>query len=171
MRKRWHTNVFPSLALRVNLPATVRTAHGVCLLRQTCRILQRIGGLAMPRRVLIVDDSMLMRRLVKETLVADGWEVVGEAANGDEAVERYQQLRPDAVTLDIVMPGTNGLQALKAILRIDPKARVVVVSALNQTKLISEAIRAGAEDFIAKPFMPEQLQDTLRSCLEEPVHA
>jgi two-component system, chemotaxis family, chemotaxis protein CheY len=120
----------------------------------------------MLRRLLIVDDSMLMRRLVRETVVADGWEVVGEAANGDEAVEKYRQLWPDAVTLDIVMPGTNGLQALKTILHIDPEAKIVVVSALNQTKLISEAIRAGAEDFIAKPFMPEQLQATLRSCVE-----
>jgi two-component system, chemotaxis family, chemotaxis protein CheY len=124
----------------------------------------------MPRRVLIVDDSTLMRRLVKETLVADGWEVVGEAADGQEAIERYQQLRPDAVTLDIVMPGTDGVAAMGAILEFDPQAKVVVVSALNQTKLISEAIRAGAEDFIAKPFMPEQLQDTLRTCMETPVH-
>jgi two-component system, chemotaxis family, chemotaxis protein CheY len=121
----------------------------------------------MSRRVLIVDDSMLMRRLVKETLVADGWEVVGEAANGEEAVEKYEQLRPDAVTLDIIMRGKNGLHALQAIRRINPAAKIVVVSALNQTKLISEAIRAGAEDFIAKPFMPEQLQDTLRTCVEK----
>ncbi len=125
----------------------------------------------MTRRVLIVDDSMLMRRLVKETLVADGWDVVGEAADGDEAVEKYRQLRPDAMTLDIVMPGTNGLQALRTILHIDPKAKILVVSALNQTKLISEAIRAGAEDFIAKPFMPEQLQDTLRCCVEDSARA
>ncbi len=125
----------------------------------------------MTRRAMIVDDSMLMRRLVKDTLVADGWDVVGEAANGEEAVEKYQQLWPDAVTLDIIMPGANGIQALRAILRLDPTAKIVVVSALNHTKLISEAIRAGAEDFIAKPFMPEQLQNTLRSCVEEPDQA
>jgi len=123
------------------------------------------------RRVLIADDSMLMRRLVRETLASDGWEVVGEAANSTEVVEKYQQLRPDAVTLDIIMPGITGMMALQAILRIDPEAKVVVVSALNQTKLISEAIRAGAQDFIAKPFMPEQLQDTLRGCVEEPTYA
>jgi two-component system, chemotaxis family, chemotaxis protein CheY len=123
----------------------------------------------MSRRVLIVDDSMLMRRLVKDTLVADGWEVVGEAANSDEAVEKYQRLQPDAVTLDIIMPGRNGVHALQAIRRISPTAKIVVVSALNQTKLISEAIRAGAEDFIAKPFLPEQLQDTLRMCVEKSV--
>ena len=118
------------------------------------------------RRVLIVDDSMLIRRMVKDTLVSDGWEVVGEASNGQEAVEKYQQLRPDAVTLDIIMPDTDGMEALQTILRIDPKAKVVVVSALNQTKLISRAIRSGAQDFIAKPFLPEQLQQTLRVCME-----
>jgi two-component system, chemotaxis family, chemotaxis protein CheY len=118
------------------------------------------------QRVLIVDDSLLMRRMVKDTLVSDGWEVVGEASNGHEAVEKYQQLRPDAVTLDIVMPDTDGMEALQTILRIDPEAKVVVVSALNQTKLISEAIRSGAQDFIAKPFLPEQLQQTLRMCLK-----
>ncbi len=120
----------------------------------------------MPRRVLIADDSILMRRMVKTTLESDGWEVAAEASNGAEAVEQYQRCRPDAVTLDIIMPESDGLSALRSILQIDPAAKVVVVSALNQTKLISQAIRAGAQDFIAKPFMPEQLQDTLRTCME-----
>jgi len=118
------------------------------------------------RRVLIVDDSMLIRRMVKDTLQSDGWDVVGEASNGNDAVDLYQQLRPDMVTLDIIMPGSDGIEALRAILRINPKAKVVVVSALNQTKLISEAIRSGAQDFIAKPFLPEQLQQTVRLCAE-----
>ena len=120
----------------------------------------------MSRRVLIVDDSILMRRMVKDTLVSDGWEVVGEACNGREAVEMYEKFRPDAVTLDIIMPGSDGMKALQMILHIDPEAKVVVVSVLNQTKLISEAIRSGAQDFIAKPFLPEQLQHTLRACVE-----
>ncbi|MCE5267107.1 MAG: response regulator [Planctomycetaceae bacterium] len=122
----------------------------------------------MGRRVLIVDDSALMRRLMRETLVADGWDVVGEAADGHEAAEKYNELWPDAVTMDMIMPGTDGVQALREILEINPNARVVVVSSLNQTKLISEAVRAGAEDFLAKPFMPEQLQETLRACVETP---
>jgi len=121
----------------------------------------------MQRRVLIVDDSMLMRRLVKEALVSDGWEVVGEAANGMEAVERYQQTWPDAVTLDITMPGCNGLKAVRTILDIDPKAKIVVVSALNQTKLTAALIRAGAQAFVVKPLLPEQLQDALRASVEE----
>ncbi len=123
----------------------------------------------MSKRVLVTDDSMLMRKMVSETLSDDGWDVVAEAANGQEAVEKYEEFRPDAVTLDIVMPGTDGMYALQHILEIDPAAKIVVVSALNQTKLISEAIRNGAQDFIAKPFLPEQLQQTLRSCLEETV--
>lgn len=116
-------------------------------------------------KVLIVDDSVLMRRMIGETLAAAGWEVVGEAGDGREAVEKYRELQPDAVTMDIVMPETNGIQALEEILEIDPQARVVVVSALNQTRMISEAIRKGAHDFIAKPFLPEQLQNTLAHCL------
>jgi two-component system, chemotaxis family, chemotaxis protein CheY len=121
----------------------------------------------MSRRVLVVDDSMLIRRMVGETLMSDGWELAGEAGNGHEAVEQYQKLRPDAVTLDIIMPNSNGLRALREILEVDPQAKVVVVSALNQTKLISDAIRHGAYDFIAKPFMPEQLQQTMRALLED----
>lgn len=123
----------------------------------------------MSQQVLIVDDSMLMRRMVSDILSDDGWEVVAEAADGQEAIEKYEQFMPDAVTLDIVMPGTDGIYALEHILRSDPDAKVVVVSALNQTKLIPEAIRKGAQDFIAKPFLPEQLQKTMRSCLKEPV--
>lgn len=118
----------------------------------------------MTKKVLIVDDSMLMRRMIAEALSADGWEVVGEAENGQEAVEQYRELLPDVVTLDIVMPHTDGIYALEHILDEYPDAKIVVISALNQTKLISEAIRKGAQDFIAKPFLPEQLQQTVNSC-------
>ncbi|HTN75881.1 MAG TPA: response regulator [Pirellulaceae bacterium] len=119
----------------------------------------------MNKRVLICDDSILMRKMVADTLVADGWTVAGEASNGQQAVEQYQSLQPDAVTMDIVMPETDGLYALPRIIDLNPDAKVVVVSALAQTKMISEAIRAGAQDFIVKPFMPEQLQQTLARCL------
>ncbi len=100
----------------------------------------------MQRRVLIVDDSALMRRLVGDALAGDGWEIVGEAANGTKAIEKYRQLWPDAVTLDISMPDCNGLQAVRAILKIDPEAKIVIVSALNQNKLTAELVRAGRED-------------------------
>ena len=118
----------------------------------------------MPGRVLIVDDSILMRRMIADTLIDDGWEVAGEASDGEEAIQQYRQVRPDAVTMDIVMPGTDGLYALEEIIRSDRAAKIIVVSALNQTKLISEAIRKGAQDFLAKPFLPEQLQATLVGC-------
>ena len=119
----------------------------------------------MTKRVLVCDDSVLMPMMVSETLIEDGWEVVGEAADGQQAFDVYRNCRPDAVTMDIVMPGTDGLYALAKIREFDPQAKIVVVSALNQTKLISEAIRKGAQDFIAKPFLPEQLQETVQSCL------
>ncbi|MCH8044561.1 MAG: response regulator [Planctomycetes bacterium] len=121
----------------------------------------------MAKRLMICDDSMLMRKMVAEALIDDGWEVVAEASDGAEAFDLYQQHRPDAVTMDIVMPGTDGIVALVNIMQFDPQAKVVVVSALNQTKLISDAIRKGAQDFIAKPFLPETLQTTLAGCVQE----
>ena len=121
----------------------------------------------MAKRLMICDDSMLMRKMVAEALIDDGWQVVAEASDGAEAFELYRQHRPDAVTMDIVMPGTDGIVALVNIMAFDANAKVVVVSALNQTKLISDAIRKGAQDFIAKPFLPEQLQETLAGCVRE----
>jgi two-component system chemotaxis response regulator CheY len=118
----------------------------------------------MAKRVLVCDDSVLMRKMVIECLTEDGWTVAGEAANGRDAIEKYKALRPDAVTMDIVMPDSDGLEGLVGIRQIDPQAKVVMVSAINQTRLISEAIRKGAYDFIAKPFLPEQLQQTLANC-------
>jgi two-component system, chemotaxis family, chemotaxis protein CheY len=120
----------------------------------------------MTKRAIIADDSMLMRRMIGDSLRACGWEIVGEAANGQQAIDQYRQSRPDVVTMDIVMPGTDGLCALQEILRFDPSAKVVIVSALNQTKLISDAIRKGAHDFLVKPFLPEQIQETVNRCLE-----
>ncbi len=121
----------------------------------------------MAKRVLIVDDSMLMRKMLGDILKADGWQVVGEASSGQEAVAKYAEFRPDLVTLDIVMPDTDGIYALQNILRLDSQAKVVVISALNQTKLVSEAIRKGALDFIVKPFLPEQLQAAMRLYVDE----
>ena len=125
----------------------------------------------MPKNVLVVDDSMLMRRMIASSLADAGWNVVGEAVDGEEAVQRYVETRPDVVTMDIVMPGTDGIYALTKILQLDPDAKVVVVSALNQTRLISEAIRKGAQDFLGKPFLPEQLQETVERAVGETVGA
>ncbi|HBO44558.1 MAG TPA: hypothetical protein DD670_11610 [Planctomycetaceae bacterium] len=118
------------------------------------------------KTVLIVDDSLMMRQLIGQTLADDGWLVVGEACDGDEGVELYDRLRPDVVTMDLVMPGTNGLEALIRIKDRDADAKVVVVSAVNQTRLISDAIRQGACDFLAKPFRAEELCETMRIVAE-----
>jgi two-component system, chemotaxis family, chemotaxis protein CheY len=118
----------------------------------------------MAKKILIADDSILMRQMIRDTVENVGWHVIAEAADGFEAVEMYNEHQPDLVTMDIVMPGSDGIEALEKILAIDPDAKIVVVSALNQTKVISEAIRKGARDFIAKPFMPEQLIETVEQC-------
>lgn len=113
-------------------------------------------------RVLVCDDSLLMRKLVIDSLTDDGWNVVGEAQDGQDAANKYRSLSPDAVTMDIVMPQHDGIFGLEQIMEHDPEAQVVMVSALNQTTLVADAVRKGAQDFIVKPFLPEQLQETMR---------
>ena len=117
-------------------------------------------------RALVCDDSLLMRKLVIDSLTEDGWTIVGEAQNGKEAVEMYKSLTPDVVTMDIVMPEHDGIYGLEHIIEYDPEAKVVVVSALNQTSLVAEAVRKGAQDFIVKPFLPEHLQETMRRLVD-----
>jgi two-component system chemotaxis response regulator CheY len=108
-------------------------------------------------RILVVDDAAFMRRMVSDVLTSGGHEVVGEAADGNEAVERYQELRPDVMTLDITMPEKDGLTALRELIAIDPGATVVMCSALGQESKVLEAVKAGAKDFIAKPFEPQRV--------------
>jgi two-component system chemotaxis response regulator CheY len=108
-------------------------------------------------RILVVDDAVFMRKVVSDALAKGGHEVVGEAANGLEAVERFQELNPDVTTLDITMPEKDGLSALKEIVAIDPSARVVMCSALGQESKVLESIKAGAKDFIVKPFQPDRV--------------
>lgn len=117
-------------------------------------------------RALVCDDSLLMRKLVIDSLTEDGWTIVGEAQNGQEAVDLYKELSPDVVTMDIVMPEHDGVYGLSHIIAHDPEAKVVVVSALNQTTLVAEAVRKGAQDFIVKPFLPEHLQETMRRLVD-----
>lgn len=112
-------------------------------------------------RILIADDALFMRNMLKEIFVKAGFQVVGEAANGVEAVERYHELRPDLVTMDIVMPLRSGIEALQQITREDPDARVVMCSALGQEALVIEAVQAGAKDFIVKPFKEERVLDVV----------
>jgi len=111
----------------------------------------------MPQRVLIVDDALFMRHLLRDIFSSAGWDVVGEAANGNEALQQYQELRPNLVTMDIVMPERSGIDALQDILALDSDAVVIMCSALGQESMVMEAIHNGAKDFIVKPFQQEQV--------------
>ena len=105
----------------------------------------------MAAKILIVDDATFMRMVLRRILEAGGFEIVGEAVNGREAVDMYEQLEPDLVTLDMVMPEMGGMEALQAIRAKDPQAKVVIVSAVDQRENLLEAIRSGATEYIVKP--------------------
>ena len=115
------------------------------------------------KKVLIVDDAAFMRMSLKKIMVENGFEVIGEAENGKEAVTKYNELQPDIVTLDITMPEMDGITALKAIMKIDPEANVVIVSAMGQESYVREAVMAGAKNFIVKPFNKEHVLKVLSS--------
>ena len=115
------------------------------------------------KKVLVVDDAMFMRASLKMMLEKNGFEVVGEAENGAIAVQKYKELKPDVVTMDITMPEMDGLQALKLIKQGDPNAKVVVVSAMGQEPVVKEAILSGAKSFIVKPFKEDFVLKTLNS--------
>jgi two-component system chemotaxis response regulator CheY len=118
-------------------------------------------------RVLVADDARFMRQLIREIIEPEGFEVVGEAADGRAAVEEFQKLQPDLVTMDIVMPKRSGIDALREILSLDATAQVAMVSALGQEALVMEALQAGAADYIVKPFKPESVIATLRKIAEK----
>jgi two-component system chemotaxis response regulator CheY len=115
--------------------------------------------------ILIVDDASFMRAVLKKIVLQSGHEVVGEAGNGDEAIDRYQQLKPDLVLLDIVMPAgaraKDGIEALKQIVLQSPSAKVVMCSSMGQQSLITEALKSGAKDFVVKPFQPQKVMEVL----------
>ena len=113
-------------------------------------------------RVLVVDDAMFMRMMLKDILSKNEYEVCGEAANGREAIDKYIELRPDLVLLDITMPEMDGITALKEIKHIDPQAVVVVCSAMGQQNMVIEAIQNGALDFIVKPFQQNRVIESLK---------
>jgi two-component system, chemotaxis family, chemotaxis protein CheY len=115
----------------------------------------------MSKTLLVVDDATILRLQIKDAACSAGWEIVGEACNGREAVECYAKCRPAAVTLDLVMPEYDGLYALRNIMAIDPKAKVVIVSALGQKSVLRDAFKLGASDFIVKPFDADALVHTL----------
>lgn len=118
------------------------------------------------KRILIVDDAAFMRMMIRDILTKNNFEVAGEATNGDEAVTKFIELQPDLVTLDITMPGMDGVSVLKKIREQDPAARVVMCSAMGQQAMVVEAIQNGARDFINKPFHPQKVVETLRRALQ-----
>jgi len=111
----------------------------------------------MPKKILITDDALFMRVTLKNMLVANGYEVVGEAVNGQDAVEKYAACRPDLVLMDITMPVMDGIAATRAIKASDPAAKVIMCTAMGQKNMVVEAIQAGAKDFIVKPFKTEDI--------------
>lgn len=115
----------------------------------------------MPKRILIADDAAIMRAMIKNILTDNGFEVVGEAADGQQAVDMYLELKPDIMTMDIVMPKLDGVNAVKTILGQDPTAKIVMCSSLGQQQMVVDAIRAGAKAFITKPFEPPKLLETV----------
>jgi two-component system, chemotaxis family, chemotaxis protein CheY len=116
----------------------------------------------MPKKILITDDALFMRVTLKNILVSNGYEVVGEAANGQEAVEKYAEHKPDLVFMDITMPVMDGISAVKAIRGQDPEATVVMCTAMGQKTTVIEALQAGAKDFIVKPFQPDRVLESVK---------
>jgi two-component system chemotaxis response regulator CheY len=120
----------------------------------------------MAKKILVVDDAAFMRMMIKDILSKNGYEVVGEAENGAVALEKYKDLRPDLVTMDITMPEMDGITAVKEIKGMDGSARIIMCSAMGQQAMVIDAIQAGAKDFIVKPFQPERVIEAVSKALE-----
>ena len=122
----------------------------------------------MAKKILLVDDAAFMRKMIKDTLVKNGYTEVFEAVDGADAVEKFGEIGPDLVVMDITMPNMDGLEALKAIRAADGNANVVMCSAMGQETMVIDAIRSGAKDFIVKPFKPDRVLKTVTSILGAP---
>jgi two-component system chemotaxis response regulator CheY len=115
--------------------------------------------------VLVCDDAIFMRTMISDILSQAGYEIVGEAETGVQAVERFKELKPDLVTMDIVMPDMGGIDAVREIVGQDPDARILMCSAMGQQALVVEAIQAGAKDFVVKPFQPSRVLEAVQRVL------
>ena len=120
-----------------------------------------------PKKILVVDDALIIRKMITELAKECGWNIAGEAKDGQEACEIYRNQKPDLVTMDMVMPNMDGLEALKKIRELDANARIIMISAVNQKDKLAESIQAGASDFIVKPFDKARLKALLEKILGE----
>jgi len=120
-----------------------------------------------PKTILVVDDAAFMRMMIRDILAREGYTIV-EAVNGRDAVEKYSEISPDLVTMDITMPEMDGISALQSIRLSDPSARILIVSAMGQQKMVVEALELGALDFLVKPFQPAKVLETVKKCLQAP---
>jgi two-component system, chemotaxis family, chemotaxis protein CheY len=119
----------------------------------------------MTTRILIADDAAFMRVMIKGILSKQSYEIVGEAKDGREAIDLFKKLRPDLTTMDIIMPEINGIEAVKEIIKFDPKAVIIMCSAMGQQSMVIEAIAAGAKDFVIKPFQPPRVLEAVERAL------
>ncbi|MFC5702123.1 response regulator [Cohnella faecalis] len=119
----------------------------------------------MANRILIVDDAAFMRMMIRDILTKNGYEVVGEAQDGAQAIEKYKELHPDLITMDITMPEMDGITALKEIRKMDTNAKVIMCSAMGQQAMVIDAIQAGAKDFIVKPFQADRVIEAIKKTL------
>lgn len=121
------------------------------------------------KRILIVDDSKTSRKFLKNMLIGAGFEVVAEAIDGIDGIEKYKEFKPDVVTMDITMPNLDGIDAVTEIMRIDPEAKIIMVTAAGQKNNVVEALKRGAVDFVQKPFDAEVIVEVIKKAMEEDV--
>lgn len=119
----------------------------------------------MGQTVLIVDDAAFMRMMIKDILTKNGYEIVGEAEDGETAIKKFTEVKPDLVTMDITMPEMDGITAVKKIIEIDSQAKIIMCSAMGQQAMVVDAIQAGAKDFIVKPFQPDRVIEAVSKAL------
>lgn len=119
----------------------------------------------MSNGILIVDDAAFMRMMIKDTLSKNGFSICGEAENGAKAIDKYKELNPDLVIMDITMPEVDGIQAVKEIKKLNGAAKIIMCSAMGQQAMVIEAIQAGAKDFIVKPFQSERIIEAVKKVI------
>lgn len=119
----------------------------------------------MANGILVVDDAAFMRMMIKDVLSKNGYEILGEAENGQKAIEKYKELTPDLVIMDITMPEVDGIQAVKEIKKFDSNAKIIMCSAMGQQAMVIESIQAGARDFIVKPFQADRVVEAVKKVI------